>query len=346
MVKIKKIAREHIHNITELREKINLIFNLINSGGVTGKEGKYREIINKIFIIDIYSNWEQFFKKSISYIYEEYRKILFTKSTINYLFNEMLKKARKIDISDDGHLVLSKIIISTNNLNFSSAETLLANVGFNIDLFSESLSNNDKIRNCIEEIKNSGIVFTVDDICIHKKNKPHDIINAIYTIVNSRNEYAHTGKSSIFLNQEQMLKYCYFFALLIKEIKLYFINQIYIKKGDFYSNTENKETSLLKVIKVIYENTPNQGKMSCALQIKSRKKIELLEQYTLFLKDGKNYFSVNEITLEDMNEQNISYILRGEQYIKFNTECRIKKGKNLELYIYRHKPSHAIIKLN
>lgn len=346
MVKIENIAREHTDNIKELREKIELIFNLIKSGGISGEEVKYREIINKIFIIDIYSNWEQFFKKSISYIYEEYRKVLFTKSTINYLFNEMLKRARKIDINNDGYLVLSKIIISTNNLNFSSAETLLANVGFNIDLFSTLLLNNNKIHYCIEKIRNSGIAFTVDDICIHKKNKPHDIINAIYTIVDSRNEYAHTGKSSIFLNKEQMLKYCSFFVRLIKEIKLYFINQIYIKKGDFYSNTENKETSLLKVIQVIYENTPNQGKMSCSLQIKSRKKIELLDQYTLFLKDGKNYFSVNEIILEDMNQQNISYILRGEQYIKFNTECRIKKGKKLELYIYRHKPSHAIIKLN
>lgn len=347
--KIQELSQFHISELDKLRNNIDLIYSIINPENTNeDNKDKLRKVVNKVFIIDLYSNWEQFFRKIIGHIYDQYKNILFDKSTINKIFNTTLKKSQKITIDDSGILKIKENLSKTSNLKYSSSQELLSNIGLNIDNFNRVLLENHDLNTCISELKSLGISLSVDDSFNNKKKLPSldDIVNTIYTIVSLRNEYAHTGKSSISFSYEQMRKYCEFFEKIIFALEKYFFSEILRKIWLYYSDQNNKASIYLKILEILYENSPNKNKEKCSIKIQSSKKIENIQEYDLIIKDNNNYYVANIINIEDINEHKTNYISRGKQYITIETKCSIKREKTIELYLYKHKPNHAFIKLN
>lgn len=347
--KIYDISEQHINSIENLKVNVELIFNLINSLGNTASlnldKEKYRDIVNKIFVIDIYSAWEQFVKKEIEIIYDEYKNILFSNNRIiSNIFNSELKRVRKVIINEHAKLDLKSVFVNTNNLRYLSLKNLLNNIDVDLSVFNNKLIDKD-LQNLLVEMDKLGITRNIDETYKGKNRELANVINTIFTIVQTRNEYSHTGRAKLYFNQAQMLKYCEFFKSLIKKITDYLIEQMTIKKGIHYSKSDSIK---IEVVAVLYENSPSRNKTSCALKIKSGKRIKIDKKFELLIKDSScsNYFFAENLSLEDMSEKKIDNIIKGEQYIKFDTKCNIKKEKLIELYAYYHRPERTMIKLS
>jgi|GEM_PF-6995839 hypothetical protein len=347
--KIYDISNQYIGAIENLKENIDLIFNLIdsldNTENLDSDKKKYRDIVNKIFVIDIYSAWEQFVKKEIEVIYEEYKNILISNNRIiSNIFNDELKRMRKVIVNDHAKLDLKSVFVNTNNLKYLSLKKLLKNIDVDLNSFNNKLIEED-LQIILVEMNDLRISRYIDETYKSESRELANVINTIFTIVQTRNEYSHTGRARLYFNQEQMLKYCEFFKSLIQKITDYLVEQMTIKKGIHYSNYDSVK---IEVIEVLHENSPHRNEMSCALKIKSRKKIKIDSKFELLIKDssGSTYFFAKNLSVEDTDENEIDNIIKGEQYIKFNTECKIRREKLIELYAYHHKPELTMIKLS
>ena len=343
------ISNKYVGDIESLKLNVELIFNLIDSLGdkahLESDKEKYRDIVNKIFVIDIYSAWEQFIKKEIESIYDEYKNILFSSNRIiNNIFNCELKRVRKIIVDEHAKLDLKNVFINTNNVRYLSLRNLLNNIDVDLNLFDNKLVDED-LRKVIVEMDRLGISRNVDDTYKGKDRNLANVINTIFTIVQTRNEYSHTGRAKLYFNKEQMLKYSEFFETLIKKITDYLVEQMTIKKGIHYSNSGSVK---IEVIDVLYENSPARNRMSCALKIRSGKKIKIDNKFELLIKDNScsNYFFAKNFLVEDIGENKIDNIIKGEQYIRFDTKCKIRKEKLIELYAYYHRPELTMIQLS
>lgn len=350
--KIHSISSNYVSDIENLKLNIELIFNLIDSlDDLDTNKERYRKIVNKIFVIDIYSAWEQFSKKEVGNIYDEYKNILLSNNKITKnIFNSELKKVRGNVINDLGCLDLKSVFINTNNLKYSSLKNLLNNINADLNLFNTMLMDRD-LQYIIAEIIDSGVSLYVDktfdngnrSLSSHNRALAH-VVDAIFTIVDTRNEYSHTGVSGIYFNKEQMLKYCDFFKSLIYKVTDYLVEQISIKKGEHYSNIDSIK---IEVLDTLCEYPPYRNKMSFSLKINSNNRINRDAGLEFLLKDcsSSNYFFVNDFLIEDVDGNNINNIIKGEQYIRFNTKCNLPKGNTMELYAYYHRPEHTVIKL-
>lgn len=147
-----------IYELDEIKKNITFIFNEIESGSFGNKE-LYRNLINKVFIIDLYTVWEQFVKKSVGDIYDEYRNVLFSDSSvIKRVLNENIKKARDIKLNEKGAVKFREILIASNNIRYLSLKNIISSIGFDINKLLLDLKESENIKLKIREIKDGAVL--------------------------------------------------------------------------------------------------------------------------------------------------------------------------------------------
>ncbi|HGO5815846.1 TPA: HEPN domain-containing protein, partial [Mannheimia haemolytica] len=310
----------------------------------------YRETINKIFIIDLYTNWEQFIKKSIRHIYDDYKNILLQEpSLIRRIFNDKIKKARDIKLDENGAIDFKKLLTNSNNMKFLALREIISSIGLNTNYLSEDLKEDKGLSDSIKQLKGTGISFMQDQDTT--QSEPSDISNIIYTIVELRNEYAHTGKSNTsFFNECQMDTYCTFFEKLISRISIFLSNELKKIIFEYYSTFD--KSIKLEITDIIRENTRTS---LSALKISSNRVIKNPKAYYSFLQeeiiciDNKSvykYYPANLSKIENLEEIEIDTITKGEQFILLDTQFKIRRSKNckLTIYLFKHKKDYAHIK--
>ncbi|WP_440163091.1 HEPN domain-containing protein [Actinobacillus pleuropneumoniae] len=331
-----------IYELDEIKKNITFIFNEIESGSFGNKE-LYRNLINKVFIIDLYTVWEQFVKKSVGDIYDEYRNVLFSDSSvIKRVLNENIKKARDIKLNEKGAVKFREILIASNNIRYLSLKNIISSIGFDINKLLLDLKESENIKLKIREIKDYGVSLVRDED--EQESELQDIANGIYTIVSLRNEYAHTGKVNQFFNKKQMSSFCELFIGLLEVIYTYMSKELHEKIYKYYF--KEKGTIRIDIKKILYENKPNLGRYSTSLRIDSKKRIRNINNFSFFIEYNDNYYKAEKVKIEDCDEKEINEIKKGEQFITINTELNVRKQKNItNLLVFCHRSDDANIRL-
>lgn len=331
-----------INRLEQIKRNITFIFNEIESASPESKE-VYRSIINKVFIVDLYTVWEQFVKKCVGDVYDKYKNVIFTDVAImKRILNENIKRARVINFNDDGSVKFKELLIASNNIRYFSFKNIVLSIGFDINRLANILKQDEKIKLRIREIKISGVSLLRDKD--EKETELQDIANSIYTIVNLRNEYAHTGNVNQFFNKEQMISFCNLFFSLLDVIYVYVSEELCKKIYRYYLNHEN--SIKINVLDVLYENKPRVKQYSTSLRISSRKKVGNINDYSFFIEYRGDCYKAEKVKIENCNQQEINDIEKGEQFIVVNTSFNVRKNKDIiNLYIFSHKTDYANIRL-
>lgn len=203
--------KDLVNNFKSIKELIDLekeIIRKLNSE----QNLRYRQVIHKNMIIEIYTFWENFVKNLIYNTYIDYKKYIvneeFVKKYLKFINeNSHIRKLFIKNIKHDSLNITLETLCHSNNLNDKVLKELFIRITFDIQDLNKHIIGASKLNIAVENLKTSSIkierrneedeenVSTLlnesleDDIS--SKRLLDAVYNYIYSMVQLRNNVSH-----------------------------------------------------------------------------------------------------------------------------------------------------------
>lgn len=297
------------------------IFNLLSSDDAL----KYRRIIHKNLVIEIYTFWENFAKELIFHFYKKYKKVIVNTMFIKrYLksvqANSHIRNVFLGNITDDGFNITIDSLCHSNNLSYSVLTELYKKICFDLDDFSIHVKESIELDTAISELKSNSV-----DPIFDEEKPPYSKLNYVKgyleVLVRSRNIVAHQYQVTEIFKIDQLQSISKFVVALCSVMIEYCSSQV-IKKSI------EKEESISKRMfpKAIFRSNTQGG--TALLWIRSYSKTAIHKESDLFAYDKSTgiYKKVEIRQIMDNHQKVCDQILPYVDYsIEVSTECKIRK---------------------
>lgn len=201
-------------NYTNLKQQFSEIYSLLELeksifSKLNGLDKlRYREVIHKTMVIELYTFWENFVKELIYDTYLTHKKMIVDEEFIkkyfkninenNYLRNKFLE-----NISEDKITITIDTLCHSNNLDEKVLRDLFKRINFDTNDLDKHLKSADLIKTSLISLQDSSIKkiekntqfeIRVDDVQSDNGRHLRGIYDYIHTLVQLRNNVSHNFK--------------------------------------------------------------------------------------------------------------------------------------------------------
>lgn len=228
------MSKEFAYNaFEELKSSLNL--------KEISKSEELEKIINKNYILSLYTIWETYVKKKIYDTYIDYEYLLHTEEFLrNYLKKSFGKSyLSNIFLSDLKNTKVKKeILCQSNNLNWREMEDLFTTIRFEKQNLEYLINNSKDLSSIVSVLKNSGVMPIQEKV---SRSILESVKGYLTLIINLRNTISHTYKMEMdeHLSNRQMIVLVDLFKCLIGIIETFIekeLNNLFIKSNYSHSS--------------------------------------------------------------------------------------------------------------
>ena len=212
---------------------------------------KIQRIIQRNFIISLYSIWETYIKNKLYDVYMKNEDILYNEEFIKKYFEKTFSKKYTIKIFmdniSDAH-IKKEILFDSNNLSWYEFENFINAIGFDISRLKSNLTNRDELDKLSSIFMERGITPLYNQKNNEKDIKMKRIVGYIQLIVENRNQISHNFDTDLpeNINKKKALIFIHFIKVLTGEIEQFIEKEIALK---LEQNGDLKE--ILEIVNVI-----------------------------------------------------------------------------------------------
>ena len=320
-------------------------FNDIISGIKESDKRFVEMIFKKNFTITLYTFWESNVKKILFNHLVEHANIIFTEEFLKSFYRTILNspnyvKEKYLDSLDKNEIqITQEYYLSSNNLWFDKVVELIQRIYSETsqDNFLKFSNSNLELKKTIEKLEQTFISKYSE-----KKANPDGLEGYIDSLVNNRNNLAHTGECSEYIGFNDMKLYFEFISHILITIEMYLKN-LYIQK----SISEHKLINITSVIcgtrqaKAIVEVTFDSEIVEKFNQEENEKKYS-----DWYIKKGDFFYPIAIEKIKDEDKKTVS-ILPDNGHVTLEIKsCNIKVTKrgdyNLLNLTYSQHENHEL----
>lgn len=365
---------DRISSLEKLKRDISSFYNEI--GNLTQlDERSCKVIINKYFILEMYTHLESFSKNIIRFIYKKYKTSFMDNDFLARFFTDVIDKPyvrKKISDKITSFSVdFEEAFTFSNSMDLNQLYKLLSNLNIDCEDLKSALEKDINISENLKKLKETEV--SIVPIYSQENHTPIDLKNPkenteifVKNIVEYRHSYAHTGSAPAghLYNNEQMISYIDFFISVFIKVA-YYVSYCVIKNLLDVYITKQDGVKTFEVSCVRRENTPSKLDFSSRILVNasnilfSNKYLYILEEYKeepLILGGGvsnpsnlnnvKNdckYSRIKIVSAEDIkNKQEydfdkVSSLEEGDYSIHIHSNLKVSKKCKYKLHIFSHE---------
>ncbi|PGR23031.1 hypothetical protein COC52_24880 [Priestia megaterium] len=287
---------------------------------------KYRRIIHKNLVIEIYTFWENFVKELIFECYKKYKKVIVNTQFIKRYFksiqdNSYIRKVFLGNITDEGFNITIESLCHSNNLNYDVLTDLYSKLCFDKNDFAIHLNENTSLSCTINDLKGNFVEPIFDETTKPPYNKIQNIKGYLQVLVASRNTVAHQYQVSEIFTLNQLQSIFNFIVALCEVIIEYCSSQILKKSAEMKENISKRVFPKLII-------RSNSKERTAILWIRSYSKKIVPKNKALFCYDKNSgiYRKASIVQIKNKDQQDCTEILPYEDYsIEINTDSMIRQ---------------------
>lgn len=197
--------KQEFNNIRDLIDLEKLIVEQLDGNNRL----RYREVIHKTLVIELYTFWENFVKNLVYDVYADYKNLVVNEEFIKRYFknineNAYLRKKFLDNIQDDKINVTVETLCHSNNLTEKVLKDLFMRINFDPNELDLHLKNAESLREALEKLNESSIQkierstltsledgeHVSQDLNISSR-QVHNCYDYLNTLVQLRNDVAH-----------------------------------------------------------------------------------------------------------------------------------------------------------
>lgn len=195
---------------------------------------KYKKIIQRNFIVSLYSIWETYIKSRLYDMYTINEDLLYNEEFLTKYFEKIFSKKyiNKLFLKNISNSNIQKeILFDSNNLNWYEFESFIKLLGFDINQLKNRLTDKVELDKIIKILEDKGLTPLYNEKNTETSLKIKRIVGYIQLIVENRNQISHNYNPYISenLNKIKASILIHFLKVLIGEIDLFINSQIAIK---------------------------------------------------------------------------------------------------------------------
>lgn len=289
-------------------------------------------LLNKYFIISLYTCWETFIKKFMRYLLSSYTDVLFNEQFLkkyletiydrNYHKNTFLSSIKQESISID-----YGILLNSNNLSFDELKKITRRFSFDYQEFVKYINDDVVLLDKIDKLDELGIY---PSLTTKKHYKVYDKVEGyIQLFVNARNEISHSYVQLDFYSTMQMKAIIDFFAKIIEifiNFCMYEVVAIALKNIDLLESFE-----IYNIEKCNSEKDKYSLISLCIPQEYSEDDIKRFKSFIISCGKKKDFLIIEGFRKSKSIENVYTFELK--------SEFVINRSKSLNIYLYNQEPT-------
>ncbi len=338
-------------------------------------ERSCKVIINKYFILEMYTHLESFSKNIIRLVYKKYKTSFMNNDFLVRFFTDVIDKPyirKKISDKITSFSVdFEEAFTFSNSMDLDQLYKLLSNLNIDSEDLRSALEKDINISKSLKKLKETEVsIVPIDSqknqafVGLKKLKENTEIF--VKNIVEYRHSYAHSGSApgQHLYNSEQMLSYIDFFISLFIKVAHYVSCCVLKNLLDVYI-TKQDEVKTFEVSEIRRKNNPNKLDFSSRILISgsdilfSSKYLYILEEYKEepMILDNSVYnpSALNEInryckysrvkicSAEDINNKQEYYLdqesslKKGDYSIHIHSNLKLNQRFKYKLHIFSHE---------
>ena len=338
-------------------------------------ERSCKVIINKYFILEMYTHLESFSKNIIRLVYKKYKTSFMNNDFLVRFFTDVIDKPyirKKISDKITSFSVdFEEAFTFSNSMDLDQLYKLLSNLNIDSEDLRSALEKDINIGKSLKKLKETEVsIVPIDSqknqafVGLKKLKENTEIF--VKNIVEYRHSYAHSGSApgQHLYNSEQMLSYIDFFISLFIKVAHYVSCCVLKNLLDVYI-TKQDEVKTFEVSEIRRKNNPNKLDFSSRILISgsdilfSSKYLYILEEYKEepMILDNSVYnpSALNEInryckysrvkicSAEDINNKQEYYLdqesslKKGDYSIHIHSNLKLNQRFKYKLHIFSHE---------
>lgn len=333
-------------------------------------ETSYKIIINKVFILDMYTNLEFYTKNLIKLVYKNYKNSIIDPTFLSNFFIKVIdrpyirdcisKDIIKHPFNDKGldffEIDFEKAFTFSNSMDLDEFHKLLKNLNLKNDDLKDFITNDPILKTHIGTLRELGVPIVQELEESKESEKLSDIEKYIKNISLCRHHYAHGSNELLELyNENQMIEYVLFFISFLDLLTKYISDKVSSSLVKHYTNI--KKCKKIPIEEIRYENKPTKEKYDSRGIINISEPISFDNKLIFIGKEKpkkdqkKNQKEISEeislinirLDAEQIEEVDtgkhikINEMRNGKYSIPFSTSIKIEKRKKYHLYLLTHE---------